>query len=284
MPFLTEAVHQRLVRPVEGAAPASIHWCDFPQVDAALIDTALEERMAVARTVVALGRRLREERKLKNRQPLARLTVASRDAAVRAAVEALAPLIADELNVKAVAVSAEEAAFCAVSVKPNFKELRARAGAKLKDIGAALAQWGHGEVAKLEGGSAVTVAGVELRLADVLLQRSPAAGAEVLSEGAVTVVLDPALTPALVREGHANEAISILQQARKGAGLEVDDRIAVTWDSADAELAAAIAEHAGMIAAEVLAARFARVPGLAVAELQRAEANGRAFAFVLSKA
>jgi isoleucyl-tRNA synthetase len=284
MPFLTEEVHQRLVRSVDPAAPASIHWCDYPQVDAALIDAGLEQRMAVARSVVALGRRLREDRKLKLRQPLAKLTVAARDAAVRAAVTDLSALIADELNVKAVAVSADEGAFCAIAVKPNFKELRARAGAKLKDIGTALNQWGHAEVARLESGDALNVAGVDLRLADVILQRTPAAGAEVLSDGPVTVVLDPALTPALLREGLANEVTSVLQQARKGAGFEVDDRITVRWDTHDAELAAAIAEHAADLAREVLALRFERVPGLAGDGVQSVEVNGRPLRFGVAKA
>ncbi|HWO12770.1 MAG TPA: isoleucine--tRNA ligase, partial [Polyangiaceae bacterium] len=52
MPFITETVYQRLVRPVEAAAPASVHFSDYPVADASLIDTGLEERMRVAREVV----------------------------------------------------------------------------------------------------------------------------------------------------------------------------------------------------------------------------------------
>jgi isoleucyl-tRNA synthetase len=283
MPFLTEEVHQRLVRTVDASAPASIHWCDYPQVDARLIDAGLEARMAVARSVVSLGRRLREDKRLKVRQPLAKLTVASRDAAVRAAVTDLSALIADELNVKSVAVSADEGAFCAITVKPNFKELRARAGAKLKDIGAALNGWSHAEVAQLESGAAVSVAGADLRLADVILQRLPAAGAEVLSDGPVTVVLDAQLTPALVREGHANEVTSVIQQGRKAAAFEVEDRITVRWDSDDADLVQAIGEHGADIAGEVLALRFERVPGLSGDGVQTVEVNGKALRFALAK-
>ncbi len=137
MPFLTEEVHQRLVRPVDPDAPASVHWCDYPRADESLIDQALESRMAISRTVATLGRRLREDKRLKVRQPLPRVTVISRDAAVRAAAEAQSALIADELNVKAVSVSSDEGAVCAIAVKPNFAALRAHApGAKLKAIAA----------------------------------------------------------------------------------------------------------------------------------------------------
>ncbi|MCK6487852.1 MAG: isoleucine--tRNA ligase [Planctomycetes bacterium] len=279
MPFLTEEAHQRLVRPVDAAAPASVHWCDYPQVDASLIDARLEAEVATVRTVVGLGRKLREDAKLKVRQPLARLLVVSRDGAVRAAAEHQAATLADELNVKAVAVSADEAAVVSVAVKPNLKLLGKRCGPKLKAIAAALAAWGHPEVARLEAGEPIVIEGEAITAADLLLTRTPVAGAVVASAGAVTVVLDTALTPALVREGLARELISALQQARKDAGLEVSDRIRVGWDSADGELAAAVAEHAATIAREVLAVALERAPGGAVVQL-----NGRDLAFTITKA
>ena len=63
MPFLTEAVFQRLVRPVDDAAPASVHWCDYPQPAVEWIDGPLERRMATVRAIAALGRRVREPRR-----------------------------------------------------------------------------------------------------------------------------------------------------------------------------------------------------------------------------
>jgi isoleucyl-tRNA synthetase len=156
MPFLTEEIHQRLVRPVDPAAPASVHWCDYPQVQAERIDADLEATMAVARSIVSLGRKVREDHRLKVRQPLAGLTVVSREGPVRAAAAAHTSLIADELNVRAVATSADEGALVAVAVKPNFKELGKRCGPKLKAIGAGLAAWGHAEVARLEAGEAIS--------------------------------------------------------------------------------------------------------------------------------
>jgi len=281
MPFLTEEIHQRLVVVVDAAAPKSVHWCDYPQPVAALIDAGLEERMAVARRVVGLALKLRNDQKLKVRQPLARLTVISRDAGVRAAAEAAAALIADELNVKAVSTDADEQRFCAVSVKPNFQVLRARAGAKLKEIGAALTSWSHAEVAPLEAGGTVEVAGVALTLADLLLTRTTTAGGAIASDGTITVALDTALTPELLREGHAREFISVLQQARKAAGFDVSDRIVVVWHSADAELATALREYAAIVAAEVLALGFTEDPALTDATV--AEINGKAVRVHLAK-
>ncbi|MBN8525828.1 MAG: isoleucine--tRNA ligase [Planctomycetes bacterium] len=279
MPFLTEEVHQRLVRPVDPAAPASVHWCDYPRPDAALIDAQLERDIAVAFSVASLGRKLREDAKLKVRQPLAVLTVVSRDPAVRAAAQRFSAQICLELNVKHLAVSEDEAAFCAIAVKPNFAALRARAGAKLKDIGAALAKWSFAEVAEVEAGRTVDIAGVAIGAADLLLQRQPKAGSVVASAGAVSVALDTATTPELVAEGHAREFVSILQQARKDAGLDISDRIRVSWASDSTELSAAITAHAAYIADEVLATAFAPGDGA-----QTADVNGHAVRFTLAKA
>ncbi len=280
MPFLTEEVHQRLVRSVDSTAPASVHWCDFPQADAALIDAALEREMALAETAISLGRKLREDHKLKVRQPLPTVTIVSREAAVQGAVERLGSIIATELNVKAVRQSHDEAAFCALSVKPNLKVLGKRCGPKLKSISAVLSGWSFAEVAELEAGRSIIVDGEVIGKDDLLLTRSPVAGAITASLGAVTVALDTAVTPELMREGLAREFISVVQQARKDAGLEVSDRIKLGWSSDDAEVVAAISTHNAFIADEVLAVNFNQDATAATA----AELNGRAVKISLTKA
>jgi isoleucyl-tRNA synthetase len=269
MPFLTETVYQRLVPPVDPAAPGSVHFSDYPRADAALIDAALEDRMSVARAVVTLGRKVREEHKVKVRQPLRTLTVVHRDARVREAVLGSAALIMDEINVKEVVVLADESAFASVSVKPNFKTLGKRCGPKLKEIGAALQGWGAAEVLRVEAGESITVAGEALALEDVILQRTSRGEAAVATDGHVTVALDTHITDALRREGVARELVSLLQNARKDAALEVSDRIAVVWSCADEAMAAAIREHTGAIAKEILALEFREGGGTSTLELNK---------------
>ena len=132
MPFLSEYVYQHTVAKLEPSAPASVHFADFPQARHERIDTSLEQRMALVRRVVFLGRRLREDNKLKVRQPLSCLTIVSRDATIQKEALDTAQLIEDELNVKTVAASAAEAEFCSLMVKPNFPVLKTRAASKLK--------------------------------------------------------------------------------------------------------------------------------------------------------
>jgi isoleucyl-tRNA synthetase len=260
MPFITETAYQRLVRPLDASAPASVHFSDYPMASAGLIDTGLEESMRVARDVVALGRKLREEHRIRVRQPLRRLTVVHRDPERRAMALASQALIADELNLKNVAVEADEGSFTSIAVKPNFKTLGKRCGPKLKPIGTELAGWGFAEVARLEAGEKIEVEGVALALDDVILQRSALAGAAVATNGELTVVLDTEIDPVLRREGIAREFVSVLQNARKQAGLEVADRIRVSWSCQEAEIRAAFGEHADAIAREVLAVQFAEGP------------------------
>lgn len=256
MPFLTETVYQRLVRPADAEAPACVHWCDYPTVESSYIDAELERRMATTRAVVGLGRRLREDHKLKVRQPLRQLTVVHRDAQVRADVDAAARLIADEMNVKSIQVEADESAFTSVTVKPNFKTLGKRCGPKLKEIGPALQTWGFAEVAKLEAGETITVADEALSIDDVLLQRSSTGDGAIATDGHYTVVLDTALDDDLRGEGAARDSINALQNARKDAGLEVTDRITVLWACEDDFVADALRKHGDTIAKEILATDF----------------------------
>jgi isoleucyl-tRNA synthetase len=273
-------VYQRTVRPVDAQAPASVHFADFPAARSERIDEKLEARMALVRRTVSLGRRLREEQKLKVRQPLARLTVVAREPEVRAAALETAALLREELNVKVVDVSTDEASFCTLTVKPNFASLKGRAGPKLKEIGQALAAWSFAEVGRLEAGETLPLAGEAIALADVILQRKPLPGRATASEGEVTLVLDTALTQELLQEGLAREFVSVLQQARKAQGLDVSDRVRVAFESDDAEVTSAIERHATTIAEEVLAAKLVRDAAAASNET----INGRPVRYTLERA
>ncbi len=279
MPFLTETVYQHLVREVDVAAPASVHFCDYPEVDRSLIDSELEARMQSVRAVVALGRKLREDHRIKVRQPLGKLTVVHRDPTLRAQVESARELIEDELNVKQIAVEADESAFTSVSVKPNFKTLGKRCGSKLKEISAVLSQWGFAEVERLEAGESVSVAGEALTIDDVILQRKAVQDTAVATDGQITVVLDTHIDAPLRREGLAREFISLVQNTRKETGLEVTDRIALSYDSADAELLAALEEHAASIQRETLATSLTRQTDGTLAKL-----NGIDLSYGLTRA
>ena len=96
---------------------------------------------------------------------------------------------------------------------------------------------------------------------DVIVTQTPRSGWAVASDGGETVALEIAITPELRREGLAREVVRLVQDARKGDGLDVSDRISLRWSTADPELAAALTEHGPMISAEVLAVDYGAGPG-----------------------
>jgi isoleucyl-tRNA synthetase len=121
------------------------------------------------------------------------------------------------------------------------------------DVAAAVLAGGTVTVPVPDGGA---VSGVSIGPDDVIVTQTPRAGWAVASDAGETVAIDTTVTPELRREGLAREVIRLIQEARKSDGLDVTDRIALRWSAGDAELAAALTEHAALIAGEVLAVEF----------------------------
>ena len=203
--------------------------------------------------VVVLGRSCRSESGLKVRQPLSRMIVSG--ATLPADLCALAE---DELNVKTVDFTDDTTAFMTYQLKPQMRTLGKKYGKLLRAIGEKLNTLdGNEVVAGFEAGRTLTFeldgTMVELEKDDVLTAPMKKPGYVVATDHGLTVALDTNLTDALIAEGFAREVISKLQTMRKEAGFEVTDRILVTVKTADAQLAAIVAENAGAIKAGVLA-------------------------------
>lgn len=256
LPFVSESVYQHLVVKPGMHAPKedSVHLCDYPQPDASRTDAHVEGQMAAVRQVVALGRALREKHKLKTRQPLTTVTVVSTDAKVRAAIEAHAELLVDELNVKKVVALADDAALANLSFKPNLKTLGKRLGPRLKAASAEIAALTREQWNTLEAGGSVTVQEQAITKDDVLVSRTARGEVVLQSEGDLTIALDTTVTDSLVREGLMRELVSRVQRMRKDQGLAVSDRITLEVSAKGEVLPAMFKEHDAKIREEVLAA------------------------------
>ena len=255
IPFVTEEMYQNL-RTDE--MPESVHLCDFPVVNAQLLDETLSERMASIMQAVSLGRNLRKQTRLRVRQPLRACVVVSHNATVRAHIEGMADIVAEELNVKSVTVGADEEKLVHLSAKPNFKKLGPKLGKRMRAASQAVAALDADAIARLRNGETLTLdfgdgeAPVELAEDDILVQREEREGLTVANDGEITVALETTLDDELRREGWARELVSKLQGLRKEAGLEVTDRIRVECHVPD-EAAAAIRDHGAFIQSEILA-------------------------------
>jgi isoleucyl-tRNA synthetase len=101
----------------------------------------------------------------------------------------------------------------------------------------------------------------ELTADDVQLVLQPLEGYQVERAGTHAVALNLELDDALRREGLAREAVRAIQEARKNAGLNVEDRIRLTLGG-DAELLAAVREHEEYVTGETLAVEVAYREGM----------------------
>jgi len=254
-PFITERVWQDLFAATDADGPESVHLASWPVVDESLIDAGLMGAMATARRIVELGRAARAESRMKVRQMLSRMLVPT--AALAELTKELVAEVRSELNVREVASFTSAGDLVDHSAKGNFRALGKRFGKRTPHVAAAIAAADAARLAKdlrELGRSLVHLDDepIEVTADDVLLTERPREGWSVVNEQGETVALDLELTPELVRAGQAREVIRVVQEARKTSGLDVSDRIRLRLE-AGAELSEAIAEHADLIADEVLA-------------------------------
>jgi isoleucyl-tRNA synthetase len=230
-------MYQNLVRAFFKEAPESVHLCDYPEADPARVDRALEERMTLVRLVVSLGNALRSEHKIKNRQPLAAVTVVSPDEGRRRVLKGYEKLILEELNVKSLTVSGDEEAVVRRQVKANFRALGKKFGKETPAAALEIAASGSAEIALFESGKPVTYpSGRVVEASEVEIVRDAKPGTVLATRGGITVLLDTALTPDLVRECHALEFKNRVNTMRKEAGLDKEDRIALFFTTGSREL------------------------------------------------
>jgi isoleucyl-tRNA synthetase len=252
-PFLADEIHRNLSDD-EGAP--SVHLRDFPEVDGALADPDLEQGMEAVRLTVELGRAARAQAKAKVRQPLRRAVIVANEAE-RAAIEARADLVTAELNVKELDFVSDESELVSYEAKPNYRALGPRFGKKMPQVAAAVAALDAAHVAAVlaDGGEiGVSIDGTDHSLGpdDITLALQPLEGYEVEAEAGHAVALQLELDDDLRREGLAREIVHAVQNARKDAGFEITDRIALTL-AGDRDLIEAAQAHRDYLAGEVLA-------------------------------
>ncbi len=251
-PFIADEIYDNL----DGSL-ASVHLCDFPAAaDVGARDEQLEQAMALARETVRLGLGARGKAKLKVRQPLGEAVVVA-DGREREAIERLADVVREELNVRRMRFVAAADELGSYEVKANYRSLGPLFGKDMPLAAEAIAALDAAVVlAALRdgGGVGISVGGREhvLSAEDILLTLRAPDGYSVEREGAHAVALDLAVDDDLRREGRSREIVHAVQNARKTAGLQVEDRIELALFGAP-ELLDAAAAHGEYIQRETLA-------------------------------
>ena len=243
LPMLTERIYTALT----GAE--SVHLEDWPDAAALPAEPDLTEAMDGVREVCSAILAIREKNQRRVRLPLPKAVIIGQD------LDRFDPyraIIADEVNVKDIALDADAERWGALQLKVNPK-IGKRLGAKMKPVMAAAKA---GDWTRSDDGT-VMVAEETLAPGDYALRLETTEGleAEPLFRAGMAVVVDITTTPELEAEGLARDLIRLIQNARKDAGFEVTDRIALTIDAPD-DLQAQLRPHLELIKGETLTADF----------------------------
>ncbi|MCB9850896.1 MAG: class I tRNA ligase family protein [Phycisphaerales bacterium] len=261
LPFVTESMYQNLVARQVAGAPESIHLVDYPEADDAKIDAGLSERMAALLRIVSLARSARAASKLKVRQPLAQVLVKPGSEVERDAVKQFEAHVLEELNIKAVNLAENVDDLLSTTVELNKKVAGKKLGKQLPAVQKALAEMNATEVAAtFAKGDNVHVAAdgatVTLEPEDVVISQSAGDDWSVVVDGATVVLVDKRLTESLKQEGVARDIVRNVQNLRKDADFNIEDRIKLSVQTDDAEVSAAVAAFRDYICAETLADTF----------------------------
>jgi isoleucyl-tRNA synthetase len=213
LPLLTDEIYPALT------GEGSVHLSDWPDAATLPSDRELVADMDRVREVCSTAFAMRRGEQVRIRQPLQQLTLAGPEVA---RLEPFADLIADEVNVKEVALRPEIGEFATFRLQVNARRVGPRLGQATKAVMAASKQ---GEWSSTDGG--VEVAGHRLEPGeyDLLLQPREGVACQALPSNDMIAVLDFSMTESLVREGKARDLVRVVQQARREAGLHVSDRI-----------------------------------------------------------
>ncbi|MFQ5575402.1 MAG: isoleucine--tRNA ligase [Anaerolineae bacterium] len=260
-PFVSEVMHQNLVRSVNPAAPESVHHCDYPQAGPPAGDEPLLEQMALVRQVCSLGLSARSGANLKVRQPLSKVLIHLGREKGELGDEYRA-IVLDELNVKAFEFVDEAARLVEYRLLPNSKILGPKFGKQFPAVRQALSAADPAAVlSKLNAGQPVTLAvngqAVQLAPDEIVVQTHPAEGLAVAAGKTVTVAVETVITEDLAAEGLAREIVRRVQNMRKEAGFNIEDKITLTYQ-AGGRAARVFDVWADYIKAETLARRINR--------------------------
>ena len=268
IPFLTERMYQNLVLNCDPSSnpdtlPSSVHLCDYPSANTSLLDKGLNERMEAAQCVVRIGHQLREENSLRVRQPLAELQFASSDPSVADAIDQLADVIAEELNVKKVSRQRNLDDKVDYAYKPNLKTLGPKYGKLLRVLRQQLPQLGDAVLRPLRQGDNLTIVvdgnTVDLTPNDVLIHTEQSVDWVCGDDAEIQVAITTVLTGDLVREGMSRDFVRHIQQLRKDSDLNIQDRIDILWYAEDDLVETMITEWGEYICGETLAERIDRI-------------------------
>ena len=224
VPFVSENLYTKLTD------EESVHLADFPKYDDGLIDLKLEEKMDTVRDLISLGRKIREDVKIKVREPLSEVIL---DKKQEKLIGDLTTLIEEELNVKQVVFTNEIDSYINFEIKPNFKVCGKLFGSNIKSLTEYLQKLDKETIKRLENDEVITITlnntnyDLKKEMLDIRVNSKEGYNSGVINNS--FIILNTTLTDDLINEGIARELISKVQNLRKVKDFNITDRIYIYY-------------------------------------------------------
>ena len=254
-PFYSEHLYQDLTENTDTQKSLSVHLSNFPKMNPDAIDSNLENRINKARNITSLALSLRKKEQIKVRQPLQSLMIAVNGPEEKSEIEKIQEQVRSEINVKSIELIDDNSNILVKEIKPNFKVLGPRFGKEMGTVVAKINGFGEAEIKTLEQEGEINIRlnekNIILDLNEVEITSKDIEGWLVAHGNGLTVALDISLTEELIDEGIARELVNRIQNIRKEAGLEVTDKIDISF-LADEVLKEKIEKNSKYICSETL--------------------------------
>ena len=223
-PFISEEIYQNLTD------EESVHLSDFPKYDESLINDAIEEKMDLVRDLISLGRNVREEQKIKVRQPIKEVILDGKNKDI---LSDLTDLIKEELNVKEIVFEDDLSKYMNFIVKPNFKEAGKVMGSKMKDFTNFLSSLDEEQINKLRNNETISFGDIDVTSNLIDIKIISKEGFNTANMNNNFIILNTSLNDELIKEGYAREFVSKIQNLRKEKDFDIENRIKLYYNCND---------------------------------------------------
>ena len=230
IPFVTEEIYQNIKI---DTWPESIHLCDYPDIDINFYNDTVEQQIDYAISIISLGRQLRAENQIKNRQPLLNAYIILNDELLIKKIQNVSEIIRKELNVKNIIFKTNEEDVITLHSKPNFKILGPKFGSDVKEISEIIISLNPDQITKILKNNHLDIQinnkKISILKEDIIVIKEKKPGLMASTDDNITVAIDTVITDELKHEGIVKEFINRIQNLRKKLEFNVDDRIIINY-------------------------------------------------------
>ncbi|MDP2091217.1 MAG: isoleucine--tRNA ligase [Candidatus Gracilibacteria bacterium] len=217
MPFISEHIYKELT------GEKSVHLTNFPIYNSSLIDEKLNADTDKVQKIITLGLAWRANQKIRVRQPLKSITITEK------LDNYYEEIIKEELNIKEIII-VDGNSLAKQICKPNGRAIGPKFGGDVKFI---MSEAKSGNFEVLDNGN-IKVGEFVLEEGDFeLVFESGDAGSLIEAGFGMVISMDKNITDELKLEGFARDLVRHIQEARKEADYNVDDRIKVNISGLD---------------------------------------------------